>query len=61
MIHRLRFIRPWEDLQLKRNRYGLGYEKDDNNLFHIHDYCKLITFVSERFLDDADRKTKLRQ
>lgn len=46
-------------MQLKRNRYGLGYEKDVDNLFHIPEYSKPITFVSGGFLDDVDRKIKL--
>lgn len=28
-----KFIRPWEELKLKQNRYGLGYEKDDETFF----------------------------
>ena len=56
MMKTNKFIRPWEELQLKRNRYGLGYEKYYDNLFHIPDYCKPITFVSCGFLDDDDRK-----
>jgi hypothetical protein len=47
-----KIIRPWKELQLKRNRYGLRYEKDGDNLFHILDYCKPITFVGDGFLDD---------
>ena len=31
----IRIVRPWEELRFKRNRYGLGYEKDADNLFHI--------------------------
>ena len=23
-----KIVRPWEELQIQRNRYGLGYEKD---------------------------------
>jgi len=40
-------------LHLKGNQYGLGYEKNVENLFHIPDYCKPITFVSSGFLDDV--------
>jgi hypothetical protein len=47
-----KIVRPWEELQLKRNQYGLGYEKDVENLFHIPNYCTPITFVSGGFLDD---------
>ena len=49
---------PWEDLQLKWNRYGLGYEKDVNNHLHIPNYCKLVCFVCGGFLN-YDRKTKV--
>ena len=54
-----KFIRPWDKLQLKQNRYGLEYEKDVDNLFYILDYCEPITFMSGCFLDDADRKTTI--
>ena len=30
-----KIIRPWEELQLKRNRYGLVYEKGHDNIFII--------------------------
>ena len=50
------FVRPWEVLQFKWNIYGLGYEKDHDNLFHIPNYCKPITFVSGGFLVNVDRK-----
>jgi hypothetical protein len=39
--------------------YGLGYEKDHNNLFHIHNYCKPIKFVNNGFLVNVDRKEEL--
>jgi hypothetical protein len=53
------FVRPWEELQFKWNKYGLGYEKDHDNLFRIPNYCKPITFVSGGFLVNADRKEEL--
>ena len=53
------FIRPWEELQLKRNRYGLGYEKKHDNFLLIPKYSKPITFVSSVFLDDTGKKKKL--
>ena len=43
-------IKPWEEIQSKKNRRGLGYDKDENNL-HIPDYSKLIKFISAKFLD----------
>ena len=42
-------VRPWEELQFKRNRHGLGYANDNN--FHIPYYSKLVMFVSAGFLD----------
>ena len=54
----IRIVRPWEELHFKRNRYGLGYEKDGGNLFHIPNYGKPICFASGGFLND-DKKTKL--
>ena len=54
-----KIIRSWEELQLKRNICGLVHEKEHDNLFHILDYFKHITFVSGGFLDDVDMKTKL--
>ena len=50
-----KFVKPWEELLFKRNRYGLGYEKCDH-LFHIPDYRKPVSFVSGGFLDDANQK-----
>lgn len=41
-------VRPWEELQFKRNQNGLGYENANN--FHIPDYSKLVLFVSVGFL-----------
>ena len=32
-----KIVRPWEELQLKRNQSGLGYVKDHDNHFHIPD------------------------
>jgi hypothetical protein len=54
----IRIVRPWEELHFKQNRYGLGYEKDVDNLFHIPNYSEPIFFVSGGFLND-DKKTKL--
>jgi hypothetical protein len=54
----IRIVRPWEELRFKRNRYGLGYEKDGDNLFHIPNYCEPVCFVSGGFLND-DKKTEL--
>jgi hypothetical protein len=54
-----KIVRPWEELQLKRNRYGLGYEKDVDNLFHIPNYCTPITFVSGGFLDDDKEQVSM--
>jgi hypothetical protein len=51
-------VRPWEELCFKRNRYGLGYENDANNLFHIPNYCEPVCFVSGGFLND-DKTTEL--
>jgi histidinol phosphatase-like enzyme len=51
-------VRPWKELQFKRNRYGLRYVKDANNLFHIPNYCEPICFVRGGFLNN-DKKTKL--
>ena len=34
-------IKPWEEIQSNRNRRGLGYVKDNDNL-HILDYSKPI-------------------
>jgi hypothetical protein len=53
------FVRPWEELQFKRNKYGLGYEKYHDNFFHIPNYCKPLTFVSGGFLVNVDRKEEL--
>jgi hypothetical protein len=50
-------VRPWEELRFKQNRYGLGYEKDVDNLFHIPNYSKPICFVSGGFFND-DKKTE---
>ena len=50
-----KFVRPWEELLFKRNKYGLGYENCDN-LFHIPDYRKPVSFVSGGFLVDANQK-----
>jgi hypothetical protein len=47
-----------KNYDFKRNRYGLGYEKDADNLFHIPNYKKPICFVSGGFLND-DKKTEL--
>jgi hypothetical protein len=49
-------VRQWEELRFKRNRYGLGYVKDVNNLFHIPNYCEPVCFVSGGFLN-VDKKT----
>lgn len=38
-------IGHFRELQLKRNKFGLGYEKNEANLFHITDYSRLVTFV----------------
>lgn len=38
-------IGPCKELQFKRNKFGLGYEKNEANLFHITDYSRLVTFV----------------
>jgi hypothetical protein len=35
------FVRLWEELQFKKNKYGLGYEKDHDNLF-----CKFLIIVN---------------
>ena len=43
-------IKPWEEIQSNRNRRGLGYVKDNDNL-HIPDYSKPIQFVSAGLLD----------
>ena len=51
-------VRPWEELQFKRNRYGLGYVQDADNLFHFPNYSEPVCFVSGGFLND-DKKTKL--
>ena len=51
-------VRPWEELRFKRNRYGLGYENDANNLFHIPNYREPVCFVSGGFLND-DKMTEL--
>ena len=51
------FIRPWEELQLKSKWFGLGYENNGDNLFHIPEYGKPITIVSGEFLDDSNRNT----
>jgi hypothetical protein len=53
-------VRPWEELRFKRNRYGLGYENDANNLFHIPNYSEPIFFVSGGFLND-DQKIELEE
>jgi hypothetical protein len=51
-------IRPWEELQFKRNKFGLGYEKNEFDFFHILDYSKPVTFVSTGFLcDDLQQHT----
>lgn len=42
-------IKPWEELQSKINRRGLGYFKYDTKL-HIPNYSKPIKFVSAGFL-----------
>ena len=31
-----KIVRPSEELDFKKKQYGLGYEKDHGNLFHIH-------------------------
>jgi hypothetical protein len=51
-------VRPWEELRFKRNRYGLGYENDANNLFHFPNYSEPVCFVSGGFLND-DKTTEL--
>jgi len=48
----IRIVRPWEELLFKRNRYGLGYEKDANNLFYIPNYCEPVCFVSGGSVND---------
>ena len=53
------FVIPWEQLQFKRNIYGLGYEIDHDNLFHTPNYCKPITFMSGGFFVNVDRKEEL--
>ena len=45
-------VRPWEELQFKRNRYGLGYVQDADNLFHFPNYSEPVCFVSGGFLND---------
>ena len=43
-------IEPWEEIQSNRNRCGLGYIKDDDNL-HILNYLKPIQFFSVELLE----------
>jgi len=50
LVSSKQIIKPWEELQCNKNRRGLGYDKDENNL-HILDYSKPIKFISARFLD----------
>jgi hypothetical protein len=45
-------VKPWEELNLKRNKHGLGYEKNDFDFFHISNYSKPIMFMNVGFLDD---------
>lgn len=37
--HTTMIVRLCEELQFKRNRFGLGYAKDFDNFFHIPNYC----------------------
>jgi hypothetical protein len=55
---KIRIVQPWEELRFKQNRYGLRYENDVDNLFHIPNYCEPVGFVSGGFLND-DKKTTL--
>ena len=50
-------VRPWEELRFKRNRYGLGYVQDADNLFHFPNYSEPVCFVSVGFLND-DKTTE---
>lgn len=43
-------IRSWEKNYNNKHRIGLGYEKEIT--VHIHDYSKLVQFVSVGFLDE---------
>jgi hypothetical protein len=52
----IRIVRPWEELQIKQNRYGLGYNKVHDSLF-IPDYCKHVHFISGGFLNDDRKKS----
>jgi len=45
-------IKPWEELQFKRNKFGLGYKKNEFEFFHIIDYSMPIKIVSTGFLCD---------
>ena len=58
-----KFIRPWEALHFKRNKFILKYDKTQFDLFHILDYSKTMKIVSVGFLyDDLQRyiiETKL--
>ena len=53
-----KIIRPWEELEIKRNKFGLGYDKTNVEFFNIPDYSKPVKFVSDGFLvDDLQRHT----
>ena len=38
------FVKPREEVQLKQNRCGLGYEKDHGKIFHILYHKKPLSF-----------------
>ena len=45
-------IKPQKQVQLKRKKFGIGYDRTKLDFFHIPNYSKPMKFVSDAFLDD---------